>query len=398
MEGPGAVEEVVDGEQQADLTITQVNLTSIVMSSSLRTDLRARRLARGWSQARMGELAGITRQSYAAIEAGRSVPSTEVSLRLARALGVAVENLFTLVDSDPGFQRVAASGLGPQAAGRVRTASVSGQTMGFFLDAGGWQASVPADGWGEVEEGKTIRMRPLSGGSGLPDPDLVVAGCDPAFGLVAEFLRRERGMEVLWVPAGSRQALEAVDRGAVHVAGTHMLDPETGEYNEPWVRRLISFPAIRVAFATWEQVVVLAPGNPLGVGGLEDLARPGMRFLNREPGSGTRVLLERRLEQEGIPLEAVPGFRDTHADGHAAVGAGVASGAADAGVAIRAVADARGLSTLSLAREPYELVVPNHFLDLPAVAALLDVLRRPGLQAQVEALGGYDVARMGRPG
>lgn len=344
----------------------------------------------------MGELAGITRQSYAAIEAGASVPSTEVALRLARALGVGVEDLFQLSDGEPPGFLADAGGLGGRGSGRVRTARIGGRRVGHLLRSGAWHVGTPAEGKAREEQGDRLAVEPFAPSERPPEVDLVVAGCDPAFGLVVDHLRRERGMEVLWVPASTRAALEALGRGRVHVAGAHLQDPATGEYNGPWIRRLVPFSATRVSFAVWEQVLALAPGNPLGIRGLADLARPDIRFLNRDPGSGTRALLESRLRDEGIPEAAVPGFAETRAHGHLAVGSALAAGAADAGVTIRAVSDSMGLAALELGREPYELVVPDHFLELPAVEALLDVLRTPGLRRQVEALGGYDVETMGR--
>lgn len=363
-----------------------------------RSTLRARRLALGWSQARLGEAAGISRQGYAAVESGRSVPSVEVALRLARSLGTEVETLFGDALERPAPIAMTPSGLGEPGGlmgRRVRVVQVGGRRVGHALDAGGLHFGVAADGVAERGPDGEAHVRPFA--DPPPPPDLVVAGCDPAFGLVADFLRREHGLEVLVVPAGSRASLEALARGAIHAAGIHLLDSRTGSYNEPWIRRLLPFPATRVSFATWEQTLVVRPGNPLGIGSVADLARPGVRLLNREPGSGSRSLLKRRLTEAGVPVEAVPGFCETAADGHVTVGGAVASGAADAGVAIRAVALARGLPALSLGTEPYDLVVADHALELPAVGALLAALRRPALQRQVEALGGYDVQGMGRP-
>jgi len=355
--------------------------------------LRAHRLRRGWTQASIGELAGLTRQAYASVESGRSVPSTEVALRLARALGVPVEALFELRDAPPPPVEVVEGPGGPLPGRRVRRARIGGREIAYGLEAGGIHAQVPADGIGQAPACDSPRVQPFA--EPPPRPDLVVAGCDPAFGLVAEFLRRERGIEVLWLPAGSRTALDHLAQGNVHMAGIHLRDAATGTYNEPWIRRLLPFAATRVTFATWEQVLVLGAGNPLGIGGVADLTRPGLRFVNREPGSGSRATLELLLSEEGIPEQAIPGFDATSADGHDSVAAAIAAGTADAGVAIRAVALARNLEAVPLASEPYEFVIPDHFLELPAVAALLEALRRPSLQRQIEALGGYDTASMG---
>jgi putative molybdopterin biosynthesis protein len=365
------------------------------MSNRLHSRLRAERTARGWTQARTAAAAGITRQSYAALESGASVPSVEVALRLARALDTAVEAVFWLPgEGRPGVQAEPAGG--PIAEGApVRLARVAGRTLAFAMRAGGMQPLQPADGVAVPDGGEGLRVRLLA--DAPPPPDLVVHGCDPAFGVLAAMLRRERGWECLWLQRGSRAALAALAAGETHVAGVHWYDAATGTYNEPWIRRLVPFPCARVAFAVWEEALLVRAGNPLGIRGVADLAQPRMRFLNREPGSGARALLDAHLRAAGVSGEAIPGYPDTAASGHLAVAEAVASGVADAGPAIRAAAVAYGLDAVPLAPSRYDLVIPRHFLDLPAVQALLDLLRRASVRAQVEALGGYDAAAMGEP-
>jgi putative molybdopterin biosynthesis protein len=364
------------------------------MVPGLHTSLRALREERGWSQSELGEMARITRQSLASIEAGRATPSTEVALRLARALGVSVEDLFQLIDGDLDGDVVEGAGLGSPLPGRVRVATLAGRRIAYGIgsDSNGHGL---AQAVGEVRSDGRVRLRAFA--SPPPAPDLVVAGCDPSFGLVRERLARDHGVETLWLSAGSRSALGALARGEVHAAGIHLKDTETGRYNEPLVRRTVPFPTTRISISTWEQVLLFPSGNPSGLQGPADLARPGIRFVNREPGSGSRTLIELQLEQLGIPESEVPGFLETSARGHEAVGMAVESGTANAGVAIRAVGVARGLGMIMLAEEPYELVIPDHFLELPPVQALLRTLRSRELRRQVESLGGYDASSMGRP-
>lgn len=364
------------------------------MHSPLHSSLRARRQEVGWSQTRLAELVGLTRQSLAAIENGGQVPSTEVALKLARVFGVPVESLFRLGDVPPPAEVVESAGIGGPLPGRVRVAAVGGRRIAYGLDPSSTSGTPTADGLGETDERGRIRVRPFA--DRPPAPDLVVAGCDPAFGLVRERLQREYGLDVLWLRAGSRAALEALARGVVHVAGLHLEDPESGTYNGPWIERLTPFPTTRFGFAIWQQSILLARGNPLGVRGVADLARPDLRFVNREPGSGSRALVERALAGCGVDGAAIPGYLDTAADGHETVARAIASGAAHAGVAIQAVGRALDLATIPLAEEPYDLVVPNHFLELPGVDALLGELRRPAVREQVEALTGYDASTMGR--
>jgi molybdate-binding protein/DNA-binding XRE family transcriptional regulator len=363
---------------------------------ALRSSVRELRVRAGWSQTTLGERVGLTRQSLAAIESGGAVPSTEVALRLARAFGVTVESLFQLEDQPSPSCVVEAAEARVPPSGRVRIATVAGQRRAYGVTLADAAGSPAADGVvaERLSDGR-LRVRPLS--EGPPPPDLVVAGCDPAFGLVRALLQREHGIEVLWLRMGSEAALDALARGVAHVAGVHLEDAASGTYNAPWIERMVPFPATRIAFATWQQAVLLERGNPLGVAGLDDLARPDLRFLNREPGSGSRALMERALAEHGIDASAIPGFLETRADGHETVARTIASGAAQAGVAIRAVGHALDLAMLPLAEEPYDLVVPDHFLELPAIEALLAALRRPALREQVEALTGYDAAHMGKP-
>ncbi len=365
------------------------------MSASIRSNVRELRLGAGWSQAHLGERVGISRQALAAIESGRSIPSTEVALRLARAFRVPLEKVFSLADDDPADEVAEWSGIGAPPPGRVRLATIAGRRLAYGVRLDDPRGGRLVDGLATPLPDGRLRVSPLPGRP--PAPELLVAGCDPAFGIVKEWLRRERGIEVLWLSAGSRGALDALARGVVHVAGVHLRDAESGMYNGPWVRRLVPFRSTRITFSRWEQALLLPAGNPMGVSGIEDLARPGIRFVNREPGSGSRALAEARLAASGMAASEVPGFEDTVADSHEAVGTAIASGTANAGVAIRSVALARGLSAIPLVQEPYELVIPDHFLGLPAVEALLEALRRPELERQVEALGGYDAVGMGLP-
>lgn len=369
------------------------SIVAMPSSSPFRSDVRTLRARAGWSQTELGERVGLTRQSLSAIESGASVPSTEVALRLASAFGVRVEDLFRLEDQPHPVERVESAGLGGALPGRVRVARVSGRRWAYGLDLADVGGADAADGVGELGPDGSVLVRPLA--DRPAPPDLVVAGCDPAFGLIRERLRREHGVEVLWIRTGSRSALEALARGAVHVAGIHLRDPESGAYNAPWIERVVPFRTVRITFATWEQTILVGRGNPLGIRGVEDLARPDVRFLNREPGSGSRALVESALAEAGLDGSAIPGFLETSADRHETVARAVASGVAQAGVAIRAVGRALELGTVPLASEPYELVVPEHVLDLPAVDALLGLLRRPAMRAQVEALTGYDASSMG---
>src|SRR5690606_5230167 len=177
--------------------------------------------------------------------------------------------------------------------GRVRVATVAGRRRAYRVGITDSCGTTAADGVAMALPDGRIRVEPFEHRPGAPQ--LVVAGCDPAFGLVRDRLARDHGVEVLWIRTGSRSALAALARGEVHVAGIHLKDDGSGTYNRPWVERTVPFPATRISFATWQQMLLLGPGNPLGVERIGDLARPDLRFLNREEGSGSRALVESEL-------------------------------------------------------------------------------------------------------
>ena len=360
----------------------------------LTNELKDARRARGLTQVDLAGAAGISRQAYGSIERGEAVPSLSVALRLAEALGGSVERLFRLEPTTPAPLRLWSPA--PPAGQRVRVASVGGRRVAIPAEGIGGTGPSLASGILEVAGagGRAARIRSLPGGETAPD--LVLVGCDPASTLVQALLKERANLDMLWVPAGSRRALDALGEGLAHVAGFHLRDENDEATARAEAGHRLPFRATVVGFAVWETGLMLRPGNPLGVERVEDLAHPDLRFLNREVGSGSRALLDRALERAGVPTSALPGY-ESAAPGHWAVAQAIAAGSADAGVGVRAAARAFGLAWVPLEQERYDLVIPDHLLHAPGVIALLDLLESPGLRAQVEALGGYDVEPMGHP-
>jgi putative molybdopterin biosynthesis protein len=179
--------------------------------------------------------------------------------------------------------------------------------------------------------------------------------------------------------------------GLCHLAGCHLLDPETGVHNLPWIDRVLPNREVEVVrLVHREQGLIVAAGNPLGVSGLPDVVR--LRYVNRQRGAGTRVLLDHELGRHGIAAADVDGYAREEPT-HLAVAAAVAAGRADCGLGVLAAAQAFGLGFVPVAREPFDLVMaPGE----PVVAPLLALLAQPGFRAQVEALGGYSTAETGR--
>jgi putative molybdopterin biosynthesis protein len=197
---------------------------------------------------------------------------------------------------------------------------------------------------------------------------------------------------------GSLGGLVAVRDGLCHLAGSHLLDPATGEYTLPYLDRVFGPAAADVAVIRLvhrEQGLLVAPGNPLGLGGVEDLAKSGVRYVNRQRGAGTRALLDHLLAWLDLAPDSIAGYSREEPT-HLAVAAAVAAGRADAGLGIMAAAAPFGLDFVPVAREPYDLVVAPGALDGPQLAPLWALLADPGFRASVEALGGYSAQEMGR--
>jgi len=224
---------------------------------------------------------------------------------------------------------------------------------------------------------------------------LVLAGCDPATGLLSSMVEKISGVEVVSAAASSKLALTWLAEGKVHIAGSHLEDPKTGEFNLPYIRK--QFPGEEfnvVTFARWEEGLVLATGNPKRIRKIEDLARKNVRFVNREPGSGSRGLLDELLEKAGMEANKIQGY-DRVAFGHLAAAYCIVSRDADVCLATRSAAQTFGLDFIPLRSERYDLVMRKRSADLPAVKAFLDVLQRATLRRKLEVLAGYDTSETG---
>ncbi|MCB9668115.1 MAG: helix-turn-helix domain-containing protein [Alphaproteobacteria bacterium] len=320
--------------------------------------VRERRGALGLSQADLAGRIGISRQALAAVESGRSVPSTTVALGLARALGCAVEDLFGLLPDVMRPVQVAP-------ADRVVLGCVDGRWVAHPAPA-----DRPADG----------RVRP-DGTELLADPEVLservlLAGCAPLLGL----------LEASWLPTTSTAALQLLARGEVHVAGLHLASDAEG--HAELARSAVEAPVV-VNVTRWQQGLVLAAGNPLGIRSAEDLRRPGLRVAHRPAGAGAQRVLERAFA--GAPVPPGPVAAD-----HEEVARMVRWGVVDVGVAIEPVALAHGLPFLPLAEERFDLVVPGARLADPRIARLLERLSGLRFRADASGLPGYDLALVGQ--
>jgi len=187
----------------------------------------------------------------------------------------------------------------------------------------------------------------------------------------------------------------ALRRGEAHLAGSHLLDPDTGIYNWSYIKRYLpGMELVLVALVGREQGWIVPRGNPHNLQGWEDAANPDLQIINRQRGAGTRVLFDYELAQRNIAPAQVKGYeREEYT--HLAVAAAVASGTADAGLGIRAAARALDLDFIPLAHERYELVIPQQQFAQPLLQPLLDLLHNDRFKSAVAALPGYDVSIMG---
>lgn len=360
--------------------------------------LRTLRRAAGLSQFDLARRAGITRQTIGALEAGSYAPTLAVALRLARALGCGVDDLFWLDEPRPIVRAELVGGAAPAGGEplRVQVARVGGRTIARPLDAFGIADGLASPPAGAAPGPLPVRL--------LADPELldrtvVLLGCDPALATLGAHLGRRHarhGLRLLVGQAGSLAALAALARGEAHIAGMHVLDAASGEYNLPFVRRAFAGRRVLVVTAAhWAQGLIVARGNPRGIAGAADLTRPELTIVNREPGSGSRAMLDQALAAAGID-PATPRGHDRVVASHRAVAEIVAAGLADAGPGIRAAADALGLGFVHLADERVDLVIPAEHRDAPPVQALLDTLTSPAFRAEIDAFPGYDASQTGR--
>lgn len=241
----------------------------------------------------------------------------------------------------------------------------------------------------------TVSVVPLRDRGALRE-NILAIGCDPALGLLSAWLgERHPESRVIWLHAPSMAALGILAQGGAHVAGAHLLDEESREFNVPFVRSF--FPnrsMVVINVARWEEGFVVRPGNPLRIRFVQDVARPNLRFINREAGSGARRLLDRLLAKAGTAPAEVNGYERTAA-GHLAVAQAVAMGFVDVGIAMRASSLAHGLDFVPLAEERSDLVLPQELCGDPRVGRMIDALESRAFRRELSSLGGYQLSESG---
>ena len=380
--------------------------TEIELRYRFSNHLKSFRTQRNLSQGQLATRSGITRQAVSAIESNLYLPMTVVALRLASVLDCHVEDLFSLAPTEDIIEGTLIGHL-PKTERtqpiRVKVSTVGKRTVVRPVTDLGEQFSfaVPADGYvnetSSKRSGDTIRVK-LSRDREAIQQEISVAGCDPAIFLAGEHLRRQKDQTTVvgWT-MGSTAALHALQRGDVHVAGLHLLDPISGDSNLPFLRRSLKGSGYEVVtFATWEEGFLVRRGNPKSIHTAADLAEPMVTLINREEGSGARLLLDQRLQASDVAPTKVQAYDHTVST-HFEVARAIAGRQADVGIGIRSAAQLFDLDFVPLQAARYDLVVPKSYLKShPTLTHLFETLVSRPFRNEIEALGGYDTSETGK--
>jgi len=322
---------------------------------------------------------------------------------IAHLLGVSIGAAEQL---DAVVSRQLSSPLGVDEFVRVKVGAVGGKLVATPVGRGAGLlmsvvradgfVQVPADSEG-VAAGGRVKVELLRSRDSIRNTVVCIGSHDNSLDLLANCLRhRYPEMSLSSAHVGSMGGLMALLRGEAHIAGTHLLDEESGEYNVPYLKRLLpGCPVVLVNLAYRQQGFVVKRGNPKGISSFHDLVRDDVVFVNRQAGSGTRLLLDKHLRDLGIDAARIAGYdRDEYT--HMAVASAVLTGLADTGLAVLSSARALDLDFIPVAEERYDLAIPEAYFGQPLIQRLLSVISEDaGFRESVLSMGGYDLRDMG---
>jgi putative molybdopterin biosynthesis protein len=305
------------------------------------------------------------------------------------------------------LSRQVTSSLGQEEFLRVKVGKVGWKLIATPISrgAGVLMSLVRADGFVRIPAmsegygaGTDVSVEMLRGTGEIENTVVCIGSHDNSLDLLANTLKRRHPKYSLSsAHVGSMGGLIALKKGEAHIAGTHLLDEETGQYNIPFLRRLLGDRKIVLMNLVYrQQGLIVRRGNPKNINGFQDLAREDIVFINRQSGAGTRLLTDKHLKELGILPDRVKGYgREEYT--HMGVASAVLTGVADAGLGILAAARALELDFIPVAKERYDLAVPAEYMVLGPLTALLDIIRSDReFRNEVETLGGYDVSGMGK--
>jgi putative molybdopterin biosynthesis protein len=246
-----------------------------------------------------------------------------------------------------------------------------------------------------LEAGSVIPVRLYRSKPELEISIFAIGSHDMTLDILSQFLVSHQ-RRLISANVGSLAGLVALKRGEAHITGSHLLDPQTGIYNVAYIERYLDgIPTKVIDLVGREQGLMIKKGNPKAIRQLMDLAQPGVQFVNRQRGAGTRVLLDYQLDKLKIDAQKISGYEHEEFT-HLAVAAAVASGRADCGLGITAAAHALDLDFIPLFYEKYQLVIPERFFKDTLLSPLFEVIEDPEFRQEVSKLPGYDISSMGK--
>ena len=361
----------------------------------LTNTVRLHRQARGLSQQALAELVGISRQGIIAIEAGRQVPSTVLSLKIARTLQCQIEQLFQLTDPHQIEARWA------PAEGRLAIPHIGTRVyLGWIHET--WVAHpLPAK---DTRSADGVIVSLAESGSIIIEPfhpiewlqnSVLVAGCAPILSVLAQRfpLFHTKG-RLTWLSTSSQRALDLLQQGCVHVAGIHLLDADFAYANQETVQQRFPDQRMQMVHLTrWRQGWLLPQGNPKGFLSKEDLLRPGLRIAHRPKGAGAQKLIQAQIQSMGANIEDLSG---PMAIGHTDVARLIEVGAADVGLAIESEALSSGLEFIPLTEERFDLITTESLAQNHHTNQVLESVGDRQFRRELLHIPGYDSALTGQ--
>ena len=253
---------------------------------------------------------------------------------------------------------------------------------------------IPASSEGETR-GSNVELELLRPRQQIENTILCTGSHDLCLDLLHDFLKKSSPYPLASTHVGSLGGILAIRDNMTHIAGSHLLDPETGDYNRSYINRYLKDREVALITLVYrQQGFMVQPGNPKDIQSVTDLLRNDVTFINRQAGSGTRVLLDHELEKRDLDPDAINGY-DTEEYTHMAVAVSVLSGKADAGLGILAAARALDLDFVPVTEERYDLIIPQEFLELASIGKVLAIIETDEFKQAVEAKGGYSTRETG---
>ena len=288
---------------------------------------------------------------------------------------------------------------------RVRMGYVGDKLMASPLSRGSGVVSsfMKADGILEVaqglegyEAGSEVNVRLLSPAEKLKNTLVVIGSHDPLLDELGDMLHvADNELFMSSSHVGSMGGIMAIRRGEAHAAGCHLLNTETGAYNVSFIKKYFPKGGVKLVRCVGrQQGLMVAAGNPLGIEKFADIARDGLRYVNRQKGSGTRILTDYLCKQNGLDTASIYGY-DREELTHTSVAAQIVSGSADAGMGIYSAAKLYGLEFIPICIEEYDLIIPDHAWETPMVQRMLEILKSDAFREKILSMGGYTIDNPG---